>query len=93
MRDVKRKTDTKWFATKIRDSKHKSQRVLCQSIHDERGNPMHQMGLSRIINGIQRLELFQARQMADLLEVPMMEIIRRWGIPVYNTDLPEKFDR
>lgn len=82
--------DTKWIKEKIRSSPYKNYRQLAMQLTVyTTGKPFESMALYHLINGRRMLQLPEARQLADLLHVPMIEVIRRWGIPVGVHDIPE----
>ena len=82
------KPDTAWFKEKIRKSPYGSLRQLAKRIQIINGKAMEPMALHRLIYGKRMLQLNEARQMADLLHVPMVELIRRWGVSVGAHDIP-----
>ena len=62
--------DTKWFKARLKKLK-KTQQHLATAIHRERSV------VSKIINGKQPLQIDEVRAFAEVLEVPIMEILYR----------------
>lgn len=67
--------------SRIQESEYGSLRKIAEHIQTHRGKPMAFESLSRTLSGQRELSLIEARQLANLLRVPMSEIIRRMGIP------------
>lgn len=89
---MKAPVDTVWFEKKIKESPYGSFRKLASHMRNSLGSRMDHAMVSRMLRGEREIQLHEARQLADLLGVPMSEIIRRSGVPFGVRDnLPESF--
>jgi hypothetical protein len=82
VRAAARRIDTAWFYARIRASRYRSMRRLAPHLANTRGRPMANSGLVLVLHGRRPLRIGQARQLADLLGVPLPEVIRRAGVDV-----------
>lgn len=80
------KIDTAWFEKMIKGSAYGSLRQIATRIENRLGEELDHSALSRLIHGKRTMQLHEARQLADLLGVPMSEVIRRAGIPFGKRD-------
>ncbi len=74
------KPDTAWLEAKIAASEAGSLRQLAFRMRNRLGNVTAPSQLSRALSGERELLLHEVRQLADLLGVPMGELIRRMGV-------------
>lgn len=74
--------DTKWFERLIERSKYGSQRQLAKAMVNRHGRPMDPSSLHNLLHGTKCMQLDEARQLADLLGVTIMEVIRHAGVRV-----------
>jgi hypothetical protein len=72
--------DSDWFKNKIAESQYGTMRQLVKRMKNRQGKRMGVAALSLMLSGERTIGLEDARQLADLLEVPMSEIIQRAGI-------------
>lgn len=82
--------DTSWFVRLIKESRFGSLRQLAPKLRARSGKPMDVAALSRMLSGEREMVLDEARQLANLLGVPMGEVIRRAGVPFGIRDNVEK---
>lgn len=80
------KIDTEWFEKKISESPYRSMRQVAKNIRVRVGSSMDLGALHRTLHGKRTMQLHEARQLADLLGVPMGEVIRRAGVPFGKRD-------
>ena len=80
------KTDAGWILSQIKASQYGSLREIATRVKNNQGRPIGPGPLSRAINGERELHLPEIRELADLLGVPMGEMIRRLGIPFGKRD-------
>lgn len=66
--------DTLWFRDKIRDSLYVSQRRLAREMH------LDPASLSLLLRGKRKMQLVEAEQLAQLLGVPLEEVLRHAGL-------------
>lgn len=78
--------DTAWFERKIAESPYGSMRQLAKHMRQPDGKPIDHSAVSRMLRGERAIQLHEARLLADLLGVPMAEIIRRAGVPFGKRD-------
>lgn len=81
-RAAARRIDTAWFYARIRASRFRTMRRLAPHLANTRGRPMANSGLVLVLHGRRPLRIAQARQLADLLGVPLPELLRRAGVDV-----------
>lgn len=74
------RVDTGWFNDLIRRSSFGSQRRLARKIRGRSGKPLDPAALSLMLRGKRSIQLSEARQLADLLNVPLIEVLRHAGI-------------
>lgn len=72
--------DTDWFVRRIQESEHGSLRRLAAKMRNRQGEPMNIAPVSLMLRGKREIVLSEARQLADLLGVPMGEVIKRAGV-------------
>jgi hypothetical protein len=75
-----RHCDAAWFAACITASSHGSLRGIASRMTSRRGSPLNASALWRMLRGERTMTITEARQLADLLEQPLDEVIRRAGI-------------
>lgn len=75
-----RAIDTAWFQARIRASRFRSMRGIAPHLRNIRGLPMSIDGLVQRLHGRRQLRIGEARQFADLLEIPLADVLRRAGI-------------
>jgi hypothetical protein len=73
------KPDAAWFNAKIR-SRFQNQRAFAPKMKDRHGRPLDQPKLSRMLRGERAMQLHEARQFAELLGVPLIEVLERAGL-------------
>lgn len=76
------KVDVEWFTRKIAESRFGSIRQLAPHVIRFNGKPMDQPMLSRVLSGDRELTAHEAVQLAILLEVPLVEVMERYGLRV-----------
>jgi len=76
------KIDTEWFNDLIRKSPYGSQRRFARKIRGRHGKPLDPSALSLMLRGKRAMQLHEARQFADILDVPLADVIRHAGIAV-----------
>lgn len=83
--------DTAWFLKRIAEKG--SQRSLAQAMRQRDGKPVEPASLNRLLHGQRLMQLHEARQMADLLEVPLADVLRHAGIRVRDEadDLEKRY--
>jgi len=82
--------NTKWFEKQIEASAYKSVRGLARHMTSRSGGVMDHTSLHRAINGLRQIQIGEARQLADLLGVPMSLVIQKSGVPFGKRDnVPE----
>lgn len=82
--------DTAWFEKLIKESPYSSIRQLAKQMRKPDGGVIDHSAVSRMIRGERAIQLYEARQLADLLGVPMSMVIKKAGIPFGKRDnLPE----
>lgn len=81
-RAANRRIDTAWFQARIRESRYRSMRGLAPHLLNIRGRPMSIDGIWKRLHGRRPLRIAEARQLADLLAVPLPELLRRAGVDV-----------
>lgn len=74
------KINNKWFKEAISASKYKSQRQLAFKMRDEKGKPYDPSFITKIFKGERRLQVDEAKQMADLLGVSLDTVLRHAGV-------------
>jgi hypothetical protein len=82
---VKSKIDTAWFNDQIKNSVFGSQRQLARKMKGSSGKSLEPSALSLMLRGKQAMRDEDRQQLADLLSVPLVEILRRSG---YELDDP-----
>jgi len=80
--------DSGWFNDLIRRSPYKSQRQLAPKIRGRNGKALDPSAVSLMLRGKRAMQMHEARQFADLLDVPLIEILRHAGVA-----LPEEGTR
>lgn len=78
--------ETDWFIERIKESGYGSLRSLAPKIRGKLGKRLDVAALSLMLRGKREIKLGEARQLADLLMVPMGEVIRRAGVPFRGRD-------
>lgn len=74
------KVDTDWFNDLIKKSPYGSQRRLSRKLRGRNGRPLDPAAVSLMLRGKRAIQLHEARQFADLLDVPLFEVLRHSGI-------------
>jgi len=74
------KVDTGWFNDVIRKSPYGSQRRLAKKLRGRHGRSLDPSALSLMLRGKRAIQLHEARQFADLLDVPLVEVLRHAGV-------------
>lgn len=82
------RVDTSWFVDKIRETPYGSMRRISGKIRGRNGKPLDPSALSLMLRGKRSMQLEEARQFADLFDVPLIDVLRHAGISV-----PENRDR
>lgn len=75
------KVNTAWFTDRIRQSSYGSQRRLAPKIIGRNGRPLEPSALSLMFRGKRAIQLHEARQIADLLDVQLVDVLRHAGVP------------
>ncbi len=78
--------DTRWFKEKIKASRYRTLRGVARRMQGRNG-PMEMSSLFHMLKGTRQMKLVEARQLADLLEIPLIDVIRRAGVHVGPRDL------
>jgi hypothetical protein len=74
------KPDQAWFNDKLKMSKFRSWRALAPNLFNRKGAAIDPAEISRLLNGDRGVDIWEARQLADLLRQPLGEVLRRLGI-------------
>jgi len=78
---VRRKIDKDWFTERIAESQWGSQRQFVPNIETRpSGSPMRVEAWTRMMAGEREMTLFEAVQIADLLDVSLKDIVFRMGM-------------
>jgi hypothetical protein len=78
--------DKEWFKKTVAESPYGSVRQLARHMRYPDGSVFNHSQVWRMLNGERDICLYEARQLADLLGVPMSEVIRRSGVPFGKRD-------
>lgn len=78
------KVDTAWFNAIIAKSPYGSQRRLARKIMGRHGKALDASALSLMLRGKRQMQIDEARQLADLLDVPLVEVIQHAGIETHE---------
>lgn len=78
-RAATRRIDATWFKRQVRASRWRSLRRLAPEVRGLEG-PLSISALSMLLSGKRSMRIEEARQLADLLAVPLLEVLRRAGI-------------
>lgn len=76
------RVDTQWFNDMISRTAYGSQRRIARKIRGRHGRPLDPAALSLMLRGKRAMQISEARQFADILNVPLIEVLRRAGISV-----------
>lgn len=79
------KIDSEWFQNKIRNSKLRSQRQFAKRMKGRDNRPLDPASLHYMIMGKRSMQIHEAHQLSELLEVPMTEILKRAGLDLSHT--------
>jgi hypothetical protein len=78
--------DTEYFRIAILKSRYRSQRQLSRHIIGANGNPLDPSALSLLLRGKRQMQIHEARQLADLLDLPLADVLIHAGVEVRKTD-------
>jgi len=79
-KQARSRIDSDWFVAAIKASSYGSQRQFAGALKNRYGQVMEPASLCRLIAGKRTMLVSEARQIADLLQVPFAEVARRAGI-------------
>lgn len=74
------RVNTAWFTDRIRQSPYGSQRRLAPKIRGRNGQPLEPSALSLMFRGKRSMQLHEARQIADLLDVSLVDVLHHAGV-------------
>ena len=74
--------DTLWFKHRIAESPHGSLSRVARKMQGRTGRPLEPSMLSLMLRGKREMRLDEARQLANLLGVPLIEVLRHVGLPL-----------
>jgi hypothetical protein len=74
------KIDKEWFNELIRKSPFKSQRQLAKNLKGKNNKPIDPGALSLMLNGRRSMQLHEAKQLAELLNVSLTDVLKHSGI-------------
>lgn len=72
--------DTKWFIKTIQNSEYGSIRALAKAMIGRNDKPLDQSALTRSLYGERELRLEEVERLAKLLNVSVIEILKRAGL-------------
>lgn len=75
----KPEVDTEWFNEMIAQSAYKSQRALAKAMRTDSGKPLEPSALSLMLRGEREIKKHEYQQLAKLLDVPLVEVLKRCG--------------
>lgn len=81
--------DTAWFIRRI-EGLDLSLRKIAPLIRGRSGKSLDVAAVSLMLRGLREISLSEARQLANILEVPMSEVIKRAGVPFGVRDNVER---
>ncbi len=85
LKQASSRIDSAWFAAQIKSSSYGSMRQIAAHLKSRYGTPMDVSSLSKLVAGKRTMLVTEARQIADLLHVPFVEVARRAGIRMNDT--------
>jgi hypothetical protein len=74
------KPDTAWFHERLRDAGYASWYELAPEMRRRDGGVIDRSAVTRMITGKRGVDIFEAAQLARLLRVELLEVIRRLGV-------------
>lgn len=74
------KIDTAWFRELIRISPFRSQKNIAAQIKGKSGKPLAPEAITLMLQGKRVMQIEEAKQIADLLKVPLAEVLAHAGI-------------
>lgn len=77
--------DSEWFTSQIAE-RFPSQAAFAKRLRSRYGSAMDPSALSRFLRGGRGLLLEEAQQMADVLKLPLGEVLKRAGLPSPQED-------
>lgn len=89
---MRKNIDAAWFQEQADKSPLGSLRKLATAIQSRQG-PMHPAALVRSIHGTREFTLSEIEQIANLLNVPILEVLRRCGVDLKAGQRPRRREK